>query len=314
MALGLSGLAAASTAWGQGAAKAKVEDPAEQAVIEQVQARATRAGLGRFGTSRSEHFLSLGDAPARVREDALAICESLAKDFLAHFRERGFKVAFPEHRMTVVTLKDTASFGAYVGEDPDEIERLNVGGQYELDSNQLVIFDLRSRRADLNAEAERLNTLALVHETIHLLCFNAGLLDRGADVPVAISEGLATYGELWRPPRDPKRFGAINEPRLRGLANARNAQLAWIPIAQLIADDGLFRKPETTDLAYAEAWLLVNYLLKTPAQLPKFQAYLAGLPKLVDAKKRVEYTEARLGSLEALNQGVRRYRQRLPRR
>ena len=51
----------------------------------------------------------------------------------------------------------------------------------------------------------------------------------------------------------------------------------WIPISQLIADDGVFRKPETAQIAYAESWVLVHYLMETEERLPKFRAYLAGL-------------------------------------
>jgi hypothetical protein len=295
----MSGLVA--TARGQGPSKSKV-GPGEQEVIDQVQSRARKAGLGAFETSRTSHFLGLGDSVERVRNDALGICESLAKDFLAYFRGRGFNVAYPDRRMTVVALKNVASFGAYIGEDPGK----DVGGQYELDTNQLVIFDLRSLEGDLNAAKRRLNTLALVHETIHLLCFNSGLLAREADVPVCISEGLATYGELWVPPRDPKAFGALNEPRLRGLIAARDDK---IPIGQLLSDDDLFFKPETEQFAYAQSWLLVSSLLKgPPAQLPKFQAYLAGLPKLGAGKSRIEYAESRLGPVRALEQEVRRFR------
>ena len=48
------------------------------------------------------------------------------------------------------------------------------------------------------ADPERVNLLALVHETTHLLCFNTGLLSRKANVPAWVSEGLATYVEIWR--------------------------------------------------------------------------------------------------------------------
>ena len=210
--------------------------------------------------------------------------------------------------MTVVALKDVGSFGAYIGEDPGQ----DVGGQYELDSNQLVIFDLRSIEAELNTEKRRLNTLALVHETIHMLCFNSGLLSREADVPVCISEGLATYGELWLRSRGQKAFGTVNDPRLVALANNGAEKTAWIPIERLLSDDDLFSRHETEQVAYAESWLLVSSQLKgSPAQLQKFQAYLAGIPKLGAPKKRIEDAEAHLGPIRALEQDVRRYRGRV---
>jgi hypothetical protein len=306
-ALSLSGMVA--TARGQAPKKSK-EGPGEPEVIDQVRARARKAGLGEFEIRRSTHFLSIGDAPRSFHEDALEICEALSKDFLNYFRGRGFKVAYPDRRMTVVALDSVASFGKYIGEVPGT----NVGGQYELDTNQLVIFDLRSLDVELNAEKKRLNTLALVHETIHMLCFNTGLLSRDADVPVCISEGLATYGELWLRARGTKAFGTVNEARLDALIDARNEKLP-IPLGRLLEDDDLFFQSETEQIAYAESWLLVSSLLKgPPAQAQKFQAYLAGLPKRGATKKRLDHVEARLGPIRSLEQDIRRFRVHLPRR
>jgi Protein of unknown function (DUF1570) len=299
-----------TTALGQAASKSK-EGPGEAEAIEQVRARARKARLGAFEISRRTHFLCVGDAPRAYREDALDLSEALAKDFLAYFRPKGFKVAYPDRRMTVVALKDVGSFAAYIGEDVGE----DVGGQYELDSNQLVIFDLRSLERQLDEVKKRQNTLALVHETIHMLSFNSGLLSRGADVPVCISEGLATYGELWLRSRGQKAFGTVNEPRLAVLSSDQPEKSAWIPLEQLLGDDELFFKQETAQVAYAESWLLVSSLLKgPPARLQKFQAYLAGLPKVGEPRKRIEYAESQLGSIRSLEKDIHRFRLSLPRR
>jgi hypothetical protein len=77
-------------------------------------------------------------------------------------------------------------------------------------------------------------------------------------------------------------------------------------LTQLLTDDDVFDKLKTSQLAYAEAWSLVHYLLR-PNQLRKFQAYLAAVPKLGGAVGRVKHAEANLGPLEALDQDVRRY-------
>ncbi len=304
-ALVLTGLT--MTVWAQAPPKAK---KAEQEVVVQVQLRAKKVGLGAFGERRSAHFLALGDAPSRFQQEALdKICEALGKDFLAYFRRRGFAVAYPEDRMTVVTLKNADSFNAYIQDNPDEV----VAGQYELDSNQLMMFDLRDSQASLNAQAVRVNTFALVHETIHLICFNTGLLSRTADVPRTISEGLATYGELWTPPANgkagnAKAFGGINRVRLEVLRNG-----GWIPLSDLLTKDNLFDQPTTGQLAYAESWLLVHYLLQGE-QIRKFQTYLAAVPKPGDSKDRIAYAESRLGAIDALDQAVRRHGKRLLRK
>jgi hypothetical protein len=299
-------------AWGQAPSKASA-DAGEPAMIERVQATARKAGLGPLRSKTSEHFLGLGDAPTRFQSEAVdKVCEPLAKVFVGHFGECGFPVALPKHRMTVVTLKDDDSYRAYIGQNPGEA----VGGQYDVETNQLVVFDFRTRPGVAADAANRINTFTLVHETTHMLSFNTGLLSRQADVPACIGEGLATYFELWRPgDRRGRGFRpSKNTPRLQVLIDAGADEVPWIPLAKLVADDGLFDKPETAQLAYAESWLLVHRLM-TPAWRPKFQAYLAGLPKAGAAQQvRVEYAEARLGSLRALDQETKRHAKDLLRR
>jgi hypothetical protein len=277
-----------------------------------VRNKATKAGLRDFDTSRTEHFQGVGDAPARYRDDALDLCESIGKDYLAHFRKLGFKPDYPASRMTVVPLKDGASYRAFSGEDPGK----TIGGQYEPEPNWLVIFDFRADQEKSKKEAMRYNTFALVHETVHLLCFNTGLLSRFNDVPGCISEGLATYSEVWTPPHAPNAFGKVNVPRIRGMIQAGEEGTPWIPIARLLNDDKVFDDPKLDQLAYAESWLLVHYLLVTKEQLPKFQAYLAGMPELGDAGRvsRDKYAESKLGSLRDLDAAVQRHAQAMARR
>jgi hypothetical protein len=276
-----------------------------------VRAQAKKAGLGEFETRTTEHFLGIGDGPGAYSTKALELSEEIGEDYLDQFRRRGFKVDFPARRPAVVTLKDGASYRAFSGDNPDESD----GGRYYPDDNWLVIFDFRADQAKGAAEAKRYNTFALVHETIHLLCFNTGLLDRHADVPGAISEGLATYGEMWTQ-RSHAALGGVNRPRLIALAQETEKGTPWISISRLLADEEPLLDRKTAQIAYAESWVLVHYLMETEERLPKFRAYLAGLHKLdaPDAKDRVKYAESRLGSLRDLDAVVRRHAQRMARR
>jgi hypothetical protein len=108
--------------------------------------------------------------------------------------------------------------------------------------------------------------------------------------------------------------GATNRPRLEVLIEARNDALPWIPLAKLFADDNLFDKEETEQLAYAEAWLLVHYLLMTAAKLPNFRAYCAGIPPAGGPGRRLKYAETQLGSLKKLDEDVRGYARRFRKR
>jgi hypothetical protein len=296
-------------AWGQGPSKPS-PDASEPVIIEWVQETARKAGLGPLSRKYTDHFLGLGNAPARFQATALEdVCEPLAKAFVAHFGQCGFPVALPKHRMTVVTLKDDASYRAFIGQNPGE----TVGGQYDVETNQLVVFDFRTRPGVSAKEGNRVSIFTLVHETTHMLCFNTGLLAREADVPACISEGLATNVELWMPSDRQGRWSRmINIPRLKVLIDGGDDE--WIPLSKLIANDNLFDKPETAQVAYAESWLLVHRLM-TPAWRPKFQAYLAGLPNAGQAKiDRVADAEVRLGSLRNLDGDIKRHARDLLRR
>jgi hypothetical protein len=278
--------------------------PAESREISSVEQAARSAKLGPLRHSRSEHFLGIGDAPDAFRESALRHCEALGQTFLAYFRGRGFTLDYPMHRLTVITLKDADSYAALLGEAPGK----DVGGHFDLDTNRLVIFDFRPGGGDLAAGAERVNLFTLVHETSHQLCHNTGLLDRKGDIPVCVSEGLATYVELWRPGVK-NAIGGINRPRLQALVQSED----WIPIADLIGSDKFFRDPATAQLAYAESWVLVYWLLKTRARLPATRAYLESLGASSKKVSRADVAEKALGSLEKLDRDVKAEARRLVR-
>ena len=149
------------------------------------------------------------------------------------------------------------------------------------------------------AQAERVNLFTLVHETAHQLSFNTGILNRQVDLPVCVSEGLATYVELWRPGVK-NAIGGVNRPRMEALRQA----VDWIQIGDLLADDMAF-EPKTEQLAYAESWLLVHYLLRAGSRQPRFRQYLAELPGSNKPAQRTRIAEKTLGPLEKLDHEVK---------
>jgi Protein of unknown function (DUF1570) len=305
--LGLTGATASSRpVWSKQTKGGDKDGDSDAKEIALVQYIAKKAGLERFSDSRTPHFLGLGDADARFRNDALKRCESLVPVFIQHFNSKGFKLAMPKNRLTVITLKSAGSYQAFIGENPGA----NVGGHYDLDTNRLVMFDFRPADegpAVVN-DPTRINLLTLVHETTHLLCFNTGLLSREASVPDWVSEGLATYVEQWR--NKQTRIGEPNVGWLSFLKDSRNKGTSWIPITNLVADDKTF-DDKTVELSYAESWLAVHYLMKSPPQkLAKFQAYLAGLSSAEATANRVAYAEKHLGSLKDLEREIERHYKR----
>ena len=269
-----------------------------------IQARARAAGMDRFDESESPGFRGIGDAPASFREGALKVCEGVAADYRKHFAAKGFSLVEPLGRLIVVVLKGPQSYAAFAGEAVGDSD----GGHYDLKDNWLVMFDFRGQGANPKAPiAEVDNTFTLVHETFHLLTFNTGVLDREADVPLLVSEGLATYGETWAPRRKGQ-IGSKNLRRRKGLALAKGEGARWIPLETLLADDKAFgdeADASTQQLAYAESALFASKMLHDKGWLPKFRDYLKALREANDPTERREIAKAHLGDLARLDREVR---------
>lgn len=290
----LAGLAISLTASARGGDDEKA-GPGSRRDLEAVRDRARAVGLGPLRVTETEHYQGIGDAPDVFRKDALKLCEGLFDDYFKHFRGLGFAVKEPEGRLTVVVLADARGFRSFLGADPGE----EVGGIYDLDTNRLVIFD---NRAAGNARGARANTVSLIHEATHQLTFNTGLLDREADVPLAIIEGLGIYGESRRPSGRPG-IGARNLDRLPVLARAIQGE-GLMPLEELL-DDKVFDNPALVQLAYAESWLLVYDLLHSRGRRPRFRAYLDAIRRRRDPGHRLDDARRHLGDLELLDRELR---------
>lgn len=298
------------TAWAATARPDEARNAQESAATEiaEIQKQARAAGLGPFRTTETDHFLAIGDASDRHRADALTICQRLADAYRRHFREKGFTVEYPARRMTVVTLKDKASYRKLLGEAPGA----EVGGHFDLESDRLVVFDFRPDEGEPIANPERVNLFTLIHEGIHLLTFNTGLLELKADVPLCISEGLATYGESWRPAsRAP--FGLENRFRAEELKAHPNLADEWIPADELFASDKPFKEEASQQLAYAQSWVLVNYLLRTSTKLPKFRLYLDAIRQRRKPDDRVKDAEMHFGDLARFDKELKKHASKLMR-
>ncbi len=88
------------------------DDAGDAGEIANVKALGAKAGLEAFVQTQTAHFLALGNADLSYCKHALTYCEALATAFLSHFGDRGFKLVRPQKRMTVITLKDAASYRA----------------------------------------------------------------------------------------------------------------------------------------------------------------------------------------------------------
>jgi len=262
-------------------------DPAETDAID---ARLKATNLRNTGLSETDRYFSLGDAPDDFRDGALVVCEGLARTLRKHLTTKGIEIVMPGKKMAVVVLAGRKSYEAFKGEAAGGDE----GGLFDLDANRLVIYQ---------TENPIVNTFTLVHEATHQLTYNTGLLSRRGDVPVALSEGFATYGEVWR--KDRPSLERPNGPRLGVLKKTGGKGIKWIPLAKLLTDDEVFFSKKTEQLAYAESCLWIFDLLQTADGAKKLQIYLAAVRKRANPGHRVEDAETAFGDLARLDAALK---------
>lgn len=286
---------------GQDLADAPLTEPTEEARLALIRARANQAGLPELTLREGARYLTIGTAPADFSKGALRLCEELADDYLAHFTTKKFEVEAPSDRMAIVSMADQGEFSRFLGiEQPPD-----VTGIFEIEPNYLVLYDGRTG-SPAGPHAERANSITLFHEATHQLTFNTGLLARTAEVPLAILEGLAMYGEVRRPDGR-ARIGAINQERLAVIRKAFREGGRLFPITELIASDDLFNSEETVQMAYAQSWLLVYAMLKENRSVERLRSYLDVLRGPADVRDALGLVRAHLGEpdqLDAFLQGT----------
>jgi hypothetical protein len=189
---------------------------------------------------------------------------------------------------------------------PKAANRVPVApGHYEPHTNRVVV----SLHAKPSRTSAPLDSKVLAHEVTHQLTFNTGLLDRRGDVPHAIGEGLAQYGEI-RKNTGRSAPGQPHEVNLYTLVRARRFGPPWYPITELLSNDRLFVSAASAplkQLAYAQAWLLIQYMMKDRSRLERFRAYLEAIRPRTDAEHRLDDAKNHLGELGRLNQELINY-------
>jgi hypothetical protein len=268
--------------------------------IEDLRASLKKAGIEKIRLLVSKHYLAIGNGTETFLRNELLDCELVAQAYLAHFRARGFDVKAPAARMPIVVLATFRNYEAYCR---GKVPAGNVA-RYNSESNRLVVFLGNSPQADRGH---------LTHEATHQLTFNTGLLERQGDIPRCISEGFGCYGECYNVDRRPNP-GQRNFVWLDTLKQLRRLKTGWIPLVDLLSDDGLClpgaRGRAVTLAAYAQSWLLIHFLMNDPSRLPGFRNYLAAIKGRRLPTTRLADARAHLGDLAELESEIKLYRDR----
>ncbi len=279
-------------------------DHDEERLIETIRGHVKVAGLSELRLKEGTWHLFFGTAAEDYFDQAAMLCEGIAIEYQKHFRRLDYPVERPVTRMPVIAVADSTEFQRLLGTTTP-----SVGGLYDLDLNWLVVFDFREN-GQRDFVKERSNSIALFHEATHQLTFNTGLLNRAAEVPLLISEGLATYGEVRRP-RGRASIGDLNRERLGVLWNALIEDKPFHSVSDLLSNDELFVQEETIQLAYAEAWLFTYALLQTKSGRRRLLSYIKTLRESVPGAQqpadRIGPAREHLGNLERIDRDLKDY-------
>ena len=219
--------------------------------------------------------------------------ERLFAAFQNYWKQRGIALHEPEFPLIALVFADPRQFATFASKDAGP-EVADAKGYYSIGTNRIVLYDLTAingRPADSTGEINRrlqaapFNIATVVHEATHQIAFNSGLHTRYADNPLWLTEGMAMFFETpdltsksgW------KTVGAVNPLRLKQFQEYSARRRPADSLRTLIASDARFTDAEQMGDAYAEAWSLSYFLIRT-----KKDAYTAYLSQ-VAAKPRLTW-------------------------
>ncbi len=250
-----------------------------------------------------------------------ALYERLHRAFYGFWKNRGVTLEYSEQRLVALVFDGRASFERYSRPTLGDAASAMMG-YYDMQSNRVTMYDLTgadgvgqarggSSAAHINRilsqpAAER-TVATIVHEATHQLAYNSGLQTRYADNPNWVSEGIAVYFETpdLRSSRGWRGIGDVHPMHL-GQFQRSLGKRSDDPLMSLLTDDVRFRSSRTSSQAYADAWALNYYLLRTHRnQYVQYLQQLAGQTPLVEqtqAQRVARLREALGEDLEQLSQ------------
>jgi hypothetical protein len=254
-----------------------------------------------------------------------ALFERLFLAFRTFWRERGFDFQDPESPLVALAFDSQRTYTQYAERELGDATSATFG-YYSLRTNRITTYDLTGadtfRGVGRVSSTEHINRLlsqpraertvaTVIHEATHQLAFNGGLQTRYADIPLWLGEGIAVYFETpdLRSKRGWRNIGGINAVRLVGFHRYLRSR-PGDSLHTLIANDERFRNSASAADAYAEAWALNYFLIRT-----RLESYVAYLKRISQKKplfydepdERIQEFEAAFGDLETLDVAFLRY-------
>lgn len=235
---------------------------------------------GTFRTHTTKHYVIAYDTSREYAEWTSSLLEGLHKALVRYWKREGLDMKKPEFFLPIVIH---GSFAAYQAGSRQDGVGPGAVGYYSQKTNRVRMFDLTgsdelrawasgnsSRRGSRREIQQMLSTpvaeplvATIVHEATHQVAFNTGVMQRYADLPTWLVEGMAVFFEA--PEASSTRgWRGIGKVNYRRLATFRRNLPKWnnTTLLSLIATDKRLRDPRTGGAAYADAWALNYFLIK----------------------------------------------------
>lgn len=267
-----------------------------------------------FRIHTTEHYTIAYDTSREYAEWASSLLESLLEALTRYWKKEGLDLEEPRFPLGVVIHR---SYDDYKQFARAEIGSTGAVGYYSMRTNRVRMFDLTgsdevraeaagrsTRRGSRRQITQMLSTpraeplvATIVHEATHQVAFNTGVMQRYADLPLWLVEGMAVYFEApnAKSTRGWRGIGKVNYVRLKDFK--RNLS-KWnrSSLTSLIASDERLRNPRTAADAYADAWALNYFLIKRHGD--EYVEYV----KTMAAKNPLEGPSERLSDKEKASQ------------
>jgi hypothetical protein len=280
-----------------------------------------------FSIVKTKHFVICSSADPRYARWCGTLFERLLTSFRKQWRRKETDLKPPGLPLSAIVFSNQQEFAEYATRDAGAETAATAKGYYSIKNNRMVLYDLTaelkgSRPRTTNEINTRLATSAfnvatIVHEATHQIAFNTGMHTRYADNPVWLTEGMAMYFETpdLKSKTGWKTAGKVNRKRNRQFREFLTNRRGPDSLITLIQNDKRFTDGTTIADAYAEAWALSHYLIRT-----KRNAYLNYLERISSKprlfwdtpEQRVAEFKAAFGDdLEKLDRTFLRYMKRL---
>ena len=278
-----------------------------------------------FKIHQTKHYIFCYNTSPGYAAWVGGLYERLNGAFYNYWKQLKVELHEPEFPLIALVFENQESYAQYSRKELGDATK-SIIGYYSLQSNQVNMYDLtgveelrlkgdRNSAARINAilsqpGAER-TVATIIHEATHQLAYNSGLESRFADNPFWVSEGIAIYFETpdLQSTKGWKKIGGVNRVNLfnfRKLLRDRPEE----SLTTLLSDDKRFRDPTLAADAYAEAWALNYFLLRTrEAKYVDYVKELAKQPQLVEegAEFRLTMFKKYFGDLSTLDTEFLRY-------